>query len=357
MADDQDDSQKTEDPTPRKLEEAKRKGQVATSKEVNNWFMILSAAILVMMFSPIMLPGISNEMKSLIAMPHAYPADLASLGDVLQEKVLGVLGYLLMPMAVMVVGAFLSGVIQNGLMWTPESFMPKLDRISVMSGFKRMFSLRSFIEFLKGVFKICIVGAASVILMWPLLEDVEKFITLDITALLSEIRMLATRLIIGVLSIVTVIAVVDYLYQKFEFLKSLRMSRQDIKDEMKQSDGDPMVKQRLRQLRAEKARQRMMAAVPKADVVITNPTHYSVALKYDIDTMPAPVMIAKGVDNVAMRIRELAKEHKIVIVENPPLCRALYETVELEEQIPPEHYKAVAEVISYVMKVKKKFLS
>ena len=151
-----------------------------------------------------------------------------------------------------------------------------------------------------------------------------------------------------------VVAVADLVYQRNEHNKKMRMTKQEVKDEYKQTEGDPMVKGRLRQLRAEKARQRMMQAVPQADVIITNPTHYSIALKYDTDTMDAPLCIAKGVDEVAMRIREVAKEHDIVLFENVPLARALYDSVDIDESIPPEHFKAVAEVISYVFKLKGK---
>jgi flagellar biosynthetic protein FlhB len=151
-----------------------------------------------------------------------------------------------------------------------------------------------------------------------------------------------------------VIAVMDVVYQRHEYFKKMRMTKQELKDEYKQTEGDPMVKGRLRQLRAEKARQRMMQAVPTADVVITNPTHFSIALKYDPGEMNAPVCVAKGVDDLALRIREVAKEHEIIIVENPPLARVLFDTVEVDEMIPQEHFKAVAEVISYVYRIKGK---
>jgi flagellar biosynthetic protein FlhB len=161
-------------------------------------------------------------------------------------------------------------------------------------------------------------------------------------------------MLVGVCAIITVIAGIDFMYQKFEFQKSMRMSKQEIKDEMKQSEGDPMIKARLRQLRTERARKRMMAAVPDADVVITNPTHYAVALKYDIDEMPAPRLVAKGVDSIAQRMRKVAEENDVAIVENPPLARALHAGVQIDQDIPETHYKAVAEVIGYVWRLKGK---
>lgn len=183
------------------------------------------------------------------------------------------------------------------------------------------------------------------------LEDLARIELIDFPVVLHS---LTTRMLVGVLAVVTVVAVIDFLYQKFEFMKQMRMSRQEIKDEYKQTEGDPMVKGRLRQIRQERARQRMAAAVPQASVVITNPTHFAVALRYELEETEAPVLLAKGQDFLAQKIREIAKEHDIPIVENPPLARALYAGVEIDQQIPPEHYKAVAEIIGYVMRLRGK---
>src|SRR5690606_23289945 len=175
-----------------------------------------------------------------------------------------------------------------------------------------------------------------------------------ITGIVVDIEWLSLRLMGGVLAVMTVLALADLLYQRSSFMKKMMMSRQELKDEYKQSEGDPVVKGRLRQLRMDKARQRMMQNVPKADVVITNPTHYAVALQYNPEKMNAPVLLAKGVDAVAQRIREVADENKIPIVQNPPVARSLFASVEVDDEVPAEHYRAVAEVISYVFKLKKK---
>jgi flagellar biosynthetic protein FlhB len=177
---------------------------------------------------------------------------------------------------------------------------------------------------------------------------------MDMAAILWVLHHLSIKMLIGVCSAMAVIAILDFLYQRFEYLKNLRMSKQDIKDEFKQSEGSPEIKAKLRQMRMERARKRMMAAVPTADVVITNPTHFAVALKYDTAKHAAPHVVAKGQDNVALNIRKLAEENNIPIVQNPPLARALYETTDLDEQVPEEHFKAVAEVIAYVYKLKGK---
>ena len=177
-------------------------------------------------------------------------------------------------------------------------------------------------------------------------------IGLPLPLMMEELSSLVLRLMSGILVVLLVVAVIDLIYQRYEHYKKMRMTKQELKDEYKQTEGDPQVRAKLRQLRQEKARARMMQAVPEADVVITNPTHYSLALKYDPDERDAPVLVAKGIDEVAMRIREVAKEHDIPLFENKPLARVLYDTVELDEMIPPEHYQAVAEVISYIFKLR-----
>jgi flagellar biosynthetic protein FlhB len=201
------------------------------------------------------------------------------------------------------------------------------------------------------------VGAVAVIAGYvalPPLGALDYMIREPAEYLPHQIFHLMTKLLIGVLSIITVMAIFDYAYQRFSFMKTMRMSKQEVKDENKQSEGDPIVKARLRSIRLNRARKRMMAAVPKASVIITNPTHFAVALVYEMGESSAPKVVAKGADHVAFKIREIAKEHDVPIVENPPLARALYANVEIDREIPPEHYKAVAEIISYVFRLKGK---
>ena len=188
----------------------------------------------------------------------------------------------------------------------------------------------------------------------PLLADVQLIPAFDLVHTLDRMHDMAIVLIFATVAVMTAIAALDYLYQRHAFIKQMKMTKQEVKDEHKQSEGDPIIKSRIRRLRLERARQRMMAAVPRADVVITNPTHYAVALEYKMEEMPSPKLIAKGIDELAQRIREVAEENDIPVVENPPLARALYSAVDLDEEIPPEHYKAVAEVIGYVMRLKGK---
>jgi flagellar biosynthetic protein FlhB len=192
------------------------------------------------------------------------------------------------------------------------------------------------------------------VLLWPEWRILPNLTSFEGEQVLNLLLSLSMRVLIGVLSVMTVIAALDFLYQRQQHTKQLRMSRQELRDEYKQTEGDPMIKARLRQIRMERARKRMMAAVPEADVVVTNPTHFAVALKYDPERMQAPILVAKGADSMALRIREIAKEHNVPIVQNPPLSRALYNGVDLDQEVPAEHYKAVAEIIGYVMRLKGK---
>ena len=355
MAEDQtDDSQKTEDPTHRRLEQAREKGQVAKSQEINHWFMILALTIVIGVFAGSAMTGLAKSLYRFVAQPEAIRIDGGQLRAILSESLWQLGLAVLVPVAVLMLAALLAGFIQNGLVISFEPITPKLEKLSLQKGFKRLFSSRSLVDFVKGILKISIVAAVVVILVWPdrtILGNILNFGAVDFLQLLQSVSM---RVLIGVLSVMTFIAAVDFLYQKQQHQKQLRMSRQELKEEFKQSEGDPMIKSRLRQIRTERARKRMMAAVPEADVVITNPTHFAVALKYDPERMSAPILVAKGADLIAQKIREVAKEHKVPIVENPPLARTLFDGVDLDQEVPAEHYKAVAEIIGYVMRLKGK---
>lgn len=349
-----DDSQKTEDPTPKKLEEARKRGQVALSREVNNWVMLCAATILIMALSATMLSDFKDMMRVYIEHAHDLPQAPGGMESVLGGTLKKALFIMLVPFLLLLVAAFFAPFLQIGPLFAPEVIKPDISKISIMKGFGRLFSMRSIVEFAKGIMKISIIGAVGTIIIYPYFDKLEHMIDMPIPLVMEELQFLVIRMMVGILLVLAIIAGLDLIYQRYEYNKKMRMSRQEIKDEYKQSEGDPHVKARLRQLRTERARQRMMQAVPDADVVITNPTHYSIALKYDPDEMPAPVVIAKGIDEIALRIREVAKEHDIVLYENKPLARVLYDVVEIDETIPTEHFKAVAEIISYVFKLKGK---
>lgn len=350
----QDDSQKTEDPTPKKLEEARRKGQVALSREVNNWIMLMTGTVVMLAMAPAMMDGITGLMRSFIEDAHLMPEVPGGFGIVLGDTFRRVFGFMMLPLLVLMAAAFIGPFLQVGVLFAPQVIQPDISKISPVKGFARLFSKRSLVEFVKGILKIGIITTVGMVLLMPFYGSVDHMVGLAPIDMMHETASLVSRMMIGILVALMVIAVIDLLYQRHEHYQKMRMTKQELKDEYKQTEGDPHVKAKLRQLRQEKARARMMQAVPSADVVITNPTHFSVALKYNPDEMEAPVVVAKGVDDLALRIREVAKENDVIIVQNPPLARVLFDTVEVDQSIPSEHYKAVAEVISYVFRLKGK---
>lgn len=353
MADENtDESQKTEDPTPKKLEEARKKGQVALSREVNNWVVLFAATLLIMTLAGTMMVDLQKMMSVYLAQAHALPGAPGGLGLVLGEALETVLFIMALPFALLMIAAFLAPFLQIGPLFAPEVIKPDLSKISIIKGFGRLFSLRSLVEFVKGILKISIIGVVATIIIFPYFDKLEHMIDQPMLLVMEELQFLVVKMMFGVLVVLMIIAGLDLIYQRFEYQKKMKMSRQEVKDEYKQSEGDPQIKARLRQLRMQRARQRMIQAVPQADVVITNPTHYAIALKYDPEQSLAPVLVAKGIDEIALRIRAVAKEHNVVIHENKPLARALYDAVEIDDMIPSEHFQAVAQIISYVFKLK-----
>ncbi|MGZ9109302.1 MAG: flagellar biosynthesis protein FlhB [Micavibrio sp.] len=354
MSDEQDDASKTEDPTPKRLEEARRKGQVALSRELNSWLMLLCATILIMTMASPMMADLTRLLRIYLEQSHSLPGAPGGFRIVLGDAFKQIMMILALPLLALMLAAFLGPFLQIGPLFAPEVIKMDMSKISIVKGFSRLFSMRAILEFVKGLLKIALVTVVGTVLLLPFFGGIEHMVGLPIPIMLDEMKVLVVRMMAGTLIVFLVIAIIDVVYQRMEYMKKLRMTKQELKEEYRQSEGDPMVKAKLRQLRSEKARQRMMANVPKADVVITNPTHFAVALQYDPDTMEAPLCLAKGVDDLALRIRKAAKESDVTIYENPPLARVLYDTVEIDESIPPEHYKAVAQVISFVFRQKGK---
>jgi flagellar biosynthetic protein FlhB len=356
MADDdkEDDASKTEDPSAKKLEESRKRGQVAQSRDLSTWVMFLAATLLIGAATPSMFHNFTHDLKAFLEHAHQFTMGSADIENLLATTSLIALKGSFLFFIILVFAAILGPTMQIGLLISPDVLKPDISKISISKGFSRLFSLKSFVEFLKGLLKMVAIGAIGFSLVAPYLDNIEHSIDTSPFDILEEIKSLAIRMMVGILIALLAIALADFLYQRWEFMKQMRMTKQEVKDEYKQTEGDPFIKGKLKQLRMEKARQRMMQNVPKADVIITNPTHFSIALKYDTEISEAPIVIAKGVDNVAFRIREIAKEHDIILYENPPLARTLFDTVDIDHPIPVELYKAVAEIISYVYKKKGK---
>lgn len=356
MADDQDPEQKTEQPSQKRLEEAHKKGNVPVSRELASFLLLGVLALTVAWMAPNLFRNTRLLLLPFITNADSLPVDASGVGLALSHAGFGGFSVIAIPLITCMVAAIAASVLQNGILFTTEPLAPKLERISPISGVKRLFSMRSVVEFLKSLVKIIVVGVVAWVAVYPELSHIRQLPGSNTEAMLYYLSNMALRMIIGIIIAMFFITIFDILFQRFQHTKSLRMSRQELRDEHKQSDGDPMVKQRLRQLRMERARKRMMAAVPEADVVITNPTHFAIALKYDNAVMNAPMVIAKGQDLIALKIREVAKENNIPVVENPPLAQALFKSSEIDEEIPAAHYEAVAKIISYVYKLKGKKL-
>ncbi|WP_150525581.1 flagellar biosynthesis protein FlhB [Roseibium sediminis] len=353
MADDQDDAEKTEDPTQKRLKEAHDKGDVAKSQEVSTWFTLAGATLLIALFAPEIAASIGSLLKGYMEHAHQIPVDGYALKALWRDTGQSIALIVGLPLLALVVMAVAGNMVQHQLVFTTETITPKLSKISPLSGFKRLFSGESLVNFAKGIAKIFVVGALMVAVLWPRRDEADVMIFADLTIILEEARILILQLLGAVMAFMTVVAAADFAYQRNKWFNKQKMSLRDVKDEYKQTEGDPHVKGKIRQIRMERSRKRMMSAVPDATVVVTNPTHYAVALKYE-DGMGAPLCIAKGTDAVALRIRGVAKEHQIPVIENPPLARALYASVEIEQEIPEEHYKAVAEVIGFVYRMRKR---
>ncbi|SEP98334.1 flagellar biosynthetic protein FlhB [Devosia sp. YR412] len=343
---------KTEDPSQKKLQDAREKGDVAKSQEVVTWFMLLGSAAIFAMMAPGTAAHLSDTLKVLIMNADRFDLSGAGFGAFFQDLALTLVWTIMIPLVVLSVCAILANLIQHQPLFSAEPITPKFSKVSPLAGFKRLFSGESLVNFGKGLLKISVVGAVVCVVVWPERDRLDTMMTADPLIILADFQEIGMKIFTAVLMVVTAIAAADYFYVRNKWWKKQMMTLQETRDEYKQMEGDPHIKGKLRQLRQEKSRQRMMTAVPDATVVITNPTHFAVALKYD-KRMKAPQVVAKGADAVAFRIRELAKEHDVPIVENPPLARALFASVEVDGIVPTEHFKAVAEVIGFVMRLKR----
>lgn len=353
MADQADEGQKTEDASQRKLQHARDEGRVAQSREINTWFMLGTSGILLLFVAPSLARTLAVALSAFIDPQRFLVPDGVTWGAV--GAIVGrVAAALALPLGALMAAAIVGTVVQTGFVFATEKLRFDFGHLSPIGGLARLCSFRSLVEVTKSFAKVVVVGAVVAFMLRGEITRLSLVATLTPEQTIAEIEHLVLRLLLGILAVLTALAAVDYFYQRLQHLRSLRMTKREVKDEMKQSDGDPMVRARLRQIRTDRARRRMMAAVPGASVVITNPTHFAVALKYEMGAAGAPTVVAKGADLVALRIREVAEENGIAVVENPPLARALHASVEINQEIPAEHYKAVAEIIGYVFRLKGK---
>jgi flagellar biosynthetic protein FlhB len=357
MSEENDDSQKTEQPSSQKLQQAEERGDVTQSPDVAAWLVLAAATLYLVMWSPMTASSLRQMLTGFLTNAHTINITAENANSFASTIGWDLLMILSVPFAILVAVGIGSHAIQHKPVISAEKLKPDISRLNLLKGFTRLFGTAALVNFAKGVLKTIAVAGAIGVVLWPARETMLGLIALPVTQLMPVVLGLMTQVMIAALSILGVIALADYGWQYFERMRRLKMTRQEMMDEHKQSEGDPVVKQRLKQIRSERSRKRMMAAVPKASVIITNPTHYAVALAYESGKMGAPICVAKGVDHIALKIREIGKEHNVPIIENPPLARALYASVDVDESIKPEHFKAVAQVIGYVMRLKSKVAS
>lgn len=352
MAQDDSSQEKTEEATPRRIEKAREEGQIPRSRDLTTSAVLILGSVALWSFGGHVADNLSRVMKFNFSIEREVIFDPQKMIAQLASSFFEALWALIPIFAVLVVAAIVGPTILGGFLFSSKAITPQLKRMNPLSGLKRMFSVKSLVELAKSVGKVLVVVLVAYLtlrmfqteLLGLSQENLESGVAHSL-----KIAIIATLLI----SCSTIlIAAVDVPYQIWEYKKNLKMSRQDIKDEMKDSEGKPEVKGRIRQLQREMANRRMMASVPKADVVITNPTHYAVALKYDPETMATPILLAKGTDEVAMKIREIAREYKIEQVRTPVLARAIYYTTKIDDEIPQGLYLAVAQVLAYVFQLR-----
>jgi flagellar biosynthetic protein FlhB len=351
LADDADPESKTEEASPQKLEDARKKGDVAKSADVAPALSLLGVTAVLIMGGGYFATNMAQGFLPFIAAPHSMLGGFEAGGGVeIGARALWVVApFMGAVMLAAILGGVGGNVAQSGLSMSAEKIKPKWDKVSPMAGFKRMFGPDGLMQFAQTLLKLIAVGVICWMVLKPHAHQFEIMAAMSPLAILPLARDMMIALMSAALVFLVLAAGGDFIWQKMRFAKRMRMTKEELKEEFKQAEGDPHIKAKLKQIRMQRSRQRMMQNVPKATVIVTNPTHYSVALRYEAGDA-APVCVAKGVDAVAMRIREIAREHDVPIVENVPLARALYAAVDIDETIPREHFEAAAKVIGFVMK-------
>ncbi len=351
---DSDMQEKTEEATPQRREEFRKQGQVAQTRELSSALALFGLSLVLYFMGRLFVEqffSIYNEL---------YTTQLLATiksGDILPALIYSMKKILLLSFPVfltMFVFGIASSVLQVGFMFTSETLTPNLKKVNPLEGLKRMFSMKALVEGIKAVFKFSLVA----IIIYSVLKNefaiIPKLIYAESLQIFYYVGTLAVKSMLSIGALMAVLAGLDYMFQRFDMEKQMRMTKQEVKEEVKSREGDPLIKARIRKIQKEMANKRMMNEVPKADVIITNPTHLAIAIKYQPDKFAAPVVLAKGADHMAKKIRELATTHKIPIVENKPLARTIFKTLEVGQMIPRELFEAVAEVLAYVFRLKRK---
>ncbi|KJY92376.1 MULTISPECIES: flagellar biosynthesis protein FlhB [Vibrio] len=347
-----DGQERTEDATPRRLQQAREKGQVARSKELASVSVLVIGAIALMWFGDALARGLYTLMGRLFDLSREEIFDLPKLFDIALGSLVSLLGPLLLILTVLFIAALIGAAGVGGISFSVEAAMPKWSKMNPLSGLKRMVGLQSWVELLKSILKVTLVSGVAFYLIDAAQKDLFQ-LSMDVYPqnIFHALDILLNFVLLISCSLLIVVAI-DIPFQIWQHADQLKMTKQEVKDEYKETEGKPEVKGRIRMLQREAAQRRMMSEVPQADVIVTNPEHFSVALRYKQDTDKAPIVVAKGVDHMALKIREIAREHDIYVIPAPPLARALYHSTELEQEIPDGLFTAVAQVLAYVFQLK-----
>ncbi len=349
MSDDKD--SKTEEPTAKRQGEARNKGNVPNSTEVKNFGVIVGLFLLIVLFLPWIAGTLMERMGEFLRSVHDVSMTAESLMTFFGVIAVDLFLLLLLPILMFIAITIVANVSQFGFLFTTYPLKPKLSKLDVINAAKQKLSFQSVVEFIKSVLKFIVITAVAALILLPESNRFTQFSEYHPEVFLYELWIIIIKLLLAFLFVIAIIAIIDLIYTRHKHHESLKMTKQEVKDERKNAEGNPEVKRRIARLRVQRFRERMMKNVPRADVVVTNPTHYAVALEYKAGQNTAPKVIAKGQDFIALKIREVAEEYDVPIVENPAVARALYAACELNDEIPPEQYKAVAEIISFVYRV------
>ncbi len=351
MAENQDGQERSEEPTAKRKKESRDKGEVPRSKELNTMTIVVIGSISLMVFGGYMVEQLMDMMRHSFTFAEKNKLDgtasISLLGDNIRHALRLIAPFLLL----MVLVALLTPTILGGFVFSAKSLKPKFSKLNPFTGIKKIFSVNGLMELLKSIAKVTLIGSVFVFLVWQKQDDFLTLGQLDHVAAISKMGSLLVSCLFYMSLGMILIAAVDAPFQIWQVTKQMKMTKQEVRDEMKDQEGKPEVKQRIRQMQQELAFSRMMDAIPDADVIITNPTHYAVALKYDHDAMRAPVLLAKGTDLIAERIRELARENNVPLVAAPPLARAIFASTDLRAEIPAPLYVAVAQVLAFVFQL------
>jgi flagellar biosynthetic protein FlhB len=353
MAEDADSGSKTEDATPRRLEEARQRGELAKSPELAQAAGLFGAFGVLVMMGGYLAQDLAAKLTPFFSHPDTISLEGGGGVAVARYLVLAAAPPIAAVMGASLLAGVAGNVLQTGLLFTPSRLAPDLSKFDLIKGMGRLFGIDGLMAFARAFLKVLVTGAIAAWVLWPHAHEFALLATLDPMSILPFAMTLSKALVFAVLVFLAAGAGLDYLWQRQRFAAKMRMTKEEVKEDYKQSDGDPHIKARQRQIRAERSRRRMMQAVPDATVVVMNPTHFAVALKYEAGESAAPQCVAKGVDSLALKIREVAEAAGVPVIEDPPLARALYATVEVDEMIPQQHYEAVAKIIGFILSASK----